>query len=124
MRTNSQGAIQLKLVYNSDLFDPERMQEFLDQFHHLAEQIVADPHRPINSYSLVTPRFKGLLPNPSQALPEPNFDPIVVVFDRWAERGSGSSSDLLEKSELDLRPVEGHESRNRKQDAECRIEPW
>ena len=80
------AAIQLKLVYNSDLFDPERMQEFLDQFHHLAEQIVTDPHRPINSYSLVTPRFKSLLPNPAQALPEPDFDPIVVVFDQWAER--------------------------------------
>ena len=82
-------AIQLRLVYNSDLFDPERMQEFLDQFHYLAEQIVAAPHRPIDSYSLVTPRFKDLLPNPALPLPEPKFDPIIVAFDRWAERAPG-----------------------------------
>jgi len=80
------GAIQLRLVYNSDLFDRERMCEFLDQFHCLAEQVVAAPGRPIDSYSLVTPRFKGLLPDPGVALPEPKFDPITVAFDRWAER--------------------------------------
>jgi amino acid adenylation domain-containing protein len=80
------STIQLRLVYNSDLFNPERMQEFLHQFHHLAEQIVADPHRPIDSYSLVTPRFRSLLPDPALELPEPKFDPITVAFDRWAER--------------------------------------
>ena len=80
------GALQLRLVYNSDLFDAERMQEFLSQFHHLAEQIVAAPHRRIDSYSLVTPRFKILLPNPALALTEPKFDPIIVMFDRWAKQ--------------------------------------
>jgi amino acid adenylation domain-containing protein len=83
------GEIQLRLAYNSDLFDDGRMQEFLVQFYHLAEQVVVAPHQPIDSYSLVTPRFKSLLPNPALPLAEPKFDPIVVAFDRWAERAPG-----------------------------------
>jgi non-ribosomal peptide synthetase component F len=48
----------LVLVYNADLFEPERMSEMLEQLKHLIGQIVEAPDKTIGSYSLVTPRTR------------------------------------------------------------------
>ncbi|WP_248277581.1 non-ribosomal peptide synthetase [Brasilonema sp. UFV-L1] len=66
--TEQQQGIQLELVYNTDLFAPERMMEMLDQFHHLLIQIVENPQASITSLSLVTRKAELLLPNPQQQL--------------------------------------------------------
>ncbi len=71
--------IQLKLVYNADLFTSERMVEMLNQFHHLLTQIVAAPDNPISFYSLVTPKSKPLLPDPSAVLPEPEYELVTTI---------------------------------------------
>ncbi|MEU2957375.1 amino acid adenylation domain-containing protein [Streptomyces albidoflavus] len=58
----------LTLVHNADLFTEERAEQLLDAYVALAAQIVADPGRPLSSYSLVTERARAVLPDPARPL--------------------------------------------------------
>jgi amino acid adenylation domain-containing protein len=71
--------IQIKLVYNADLFGPERMTQMLEQFNHLLVQIVENPDVSIADLSLVTPKAQSLLPNPQQPL-DPQWQGAVHTF--------------------------------------------
>ena len=82
----SESGLQGTLTYNADLFDRERMVEMLNQFQHLADQIVNAPDKAISSYSLVTPSSKSLLPDPSEMLPEPEYELVTTMFSSWANR--------------------------------------
>ena len=64
-----EDTVKLRLVYNTDLFSPERMLEMLNQYHHLLSQIVENPDISTSELSLVTPQAKLSLPNPKQQLP-------------------------------------------------------
>ncbi|HVG08475.1 MAG TPA: non-ribosomal peptide synthase/polyketide synthase [Thermoanaerobaculia bacterium] len=61
-------SLRFDLVYNADLFEPERMAEMLRQLEHLLTQAAADPDRRIGEMSLVTPAAAALLPDPAQPL--------------------------------------------------------
>jgi non-ribosomal peptide synthetase component F len=76
----------LVLVYNADLFEPERMSEMLEQLKHLIGQIVEAPDKTIGSYSLVTPRTRSLLPDPAAMLDEPRYELVTTTFASWATR--------------------------------------
>ncbi|MBW4670971.1 MAG: amino acid adenylation domain-containing protein [Cyanomargarita calcarea GSE-NOS-MK-12-04C] len=78
--------IQLELDYNADLFTPERMQEMLSQYHHLLEQIVANPSSNITELSLVTPTAASILPNPQQPIPSQWVGAVHNNFSQQAER--------------------------------------
>ena len=52
----------VNLVYNADLFLPDRMQHLLAQFQGLLEQIVAAPDQPLSRYSLCTQQEPHLQP--------------------------------------------------------------
>lgn len=58
----------LKIQYDRDLFEAERIEEILDQFQHLLMQVVEHPEERIANFSLVTPKAQLILPNPTQAL--------------------------------------------------------
>ncbi|MCP4659136.1 MAG: AMP-binding protein, partial [bacterium] len=60
--------IELRLVYNVDLFDRGRMMELLAQYAGLLEQIAAEPEAAIDSFSLVTAGAEKLLPQPAEPL--------------------------------------------------------
>ncbi|WP_193196875.1 non-ribosomal peptide synthetase [Nostoc sp. MG11] len=89
--------ITLQVVYNSDLFTSQRMVEMLQQFHHLLNQIVVEPdsalaqltvggasrREGIASYSLVTPQARFLLPDPTKAIPEPEYELVTTTFTSW-----------------------------------------
>ncbi|BAZ21895.1 amino acid adenylation domain-containing protein [Kalymmatonema gypsitolerans NIES-4073] len=75
--------ITLQVVYNADLFTSERMVEMLQQFHHLLNQIVVAPDNAIASYSLVTPQARLLLPDPTTAIPEPEYELVTTTFTSW-----------------------------------------
>ncbi|MCP4654050.1 MAG: amino acid adenylation domain-containing protein [bacterium] len=62
------GTIAFDLVYNADLFDPERMAEMADELRLVLEQVAADADVAIDRLSLVTPRAATLLPD-SKAVP-------------------------------------------------------
>jgi amino acid adenylation domain-containing protein len=78
--------IHFDLAYNTDLFAPARMVEVLAQFEQLLTQIVAEPNRSIQSYSLVTPAARALLPDARIALPQPVYPPITATILDWADR--------------------------------------
>lgn len=60
--------IQFRLIYNTDLFRPERMTLLLEQFQALLEQIVQDPSQRVNQFSLLTPADLLKLPDPNEPL--------------------------------------------------------
>ena len=84
--TEQTDLIQLELVYNTDLFAPERMMEMLSQFHHLLIQVVENPDISIAALSLVTPKAKLLLPNPLKQLPLQSELPVLTSFKKQAQR--------------------------------------
>jgi len=59
--------MNLRLVYNVDLFRKERMREVLEQFHQLLAEVVEDPDRNVFGFSLITPVGKERLPDPAEA---------------------------------------------------------
>ncbi|MDZ8110116.1 MAG: amino acid adenylation domain-containing protein [Nostoc sp. DedQUE12a] len=81
--TEQNQGIKLDLVYNTDLFTPERMMEMLHQFHHLLNQIVTAPENQISFYSLVTPQARFLLPEPTAVLPQPEYQLVTTMFTSW-----------------------------------------
>ena len=64
--------IRLDLVYNADLFARARMFEMTEQLKSLFAQIVENPDKKIDRYSLVTSNSEALLPCPTRPL-----------FSRW-----------------------------------------
>ncbi len=84
--TEQQQGIKLELVYNADLFVPERMLEMLNQFHHLLVQIAETPQQNISSLSLVTSKAELLLPNPQQPLSVQSEIAVHTKFSQQAQR--------------------------------------
>ncbi|WP_272002971.1 amino acid adenylation domain-containing protein [Nannocystis radixulma] len=80
------GAIELRAVYNAELFDAARIEHILGQYVHLLAQVAADPSRPVGRSSLVTPVARDLLPDPSARLIEPDDPPALAEIVGWAER--------------------------------------
>ena len=74
------GATRLRLVYNADLFRPERMSELLAQLERVAEQAVASPDRPIGACDLLTPEARRRLPDPAAPLAEPRYPLAAELF--------------------------------------------
>ncbi|MEH2355880.1 amino acid adenylation domain-containing protein [Nostoc sp.] len=81
--TEHEQGITLQLLYNADLFTSERMVEMVQQFHHLLNQIVVEPDSAIAAYSLVTPQAQLLLPDPTTAIPEPEYELVTTTFTSW-----------------------------------------
>jgi amino acid adenylation domain-containing protein len=69
--------LRIDLKYNADLFEAVRMEQLLDQFFLLLQQIVAVPDKRIASYSLLTETSRHFLPDPTVALSEPSFEPVT-----------------------------------------------
>ena len=78
--------IELKLVYNVDLFAPRRMSEMLEQFNHLLIQIVEKPDISTADVSLVTPLARSILPNPQQTLCSEWKGAVHTFFSQQARR--------------------------------------
>jgi amino acid adenylation domain-containing protein len=60
--------LRVDLVYNVDLFAKERMEDFVDQFRQLLEQMAAQPDERISQFNLVTPAAARKLPDPTAPL--------------------------------------------------------
>jgi amino acid adenylation domain-containing protein len=84
--TEQKQGIKLDLVYNADLFTPERMTELLEQYHNLLTEIVINPQVSITNLSLVTPQAKFLLPNPEQLLYNRSEQAVHTSFCQQAQR--------------------------------------
>ena len=82
-------AIELDLTYNAGIFSCERMSALADQLHYLIEQVVAAPGRPVNTYSLVTPSSRKILPDPHERLQELFYAPVTDMIAEVASRNPG-----------------------------------
>jgi amino acid adenylation domain-containing protein len=78
--SEAESGVRINLVYNADLFAGARMAELLAQLEILLEAAVARPEDPLESFALVTPAARALLPDPAAALAEPPFPPIARLF--------------------------------------------
>ena len=74
------GQLHLRLIYRSDLFAARRIDEMIGNSQLLLEQVIADPTRPINAYSLVTQEAQTLLPDPTSAVAQPHFATVMEQF--------------------------------------------
>ncbi len=77
--------LHFRLVYNVDLFKPERMSEMLAQFNQLLAQVVQNPAAQIDSYSLVTPAAAKHLPDPTAPLNKTWNGAVQQHFSRQAQ---------------------------------------
>ena len=106
MLRNKTRERKLELVYNTDLFDRQRMVEMLAQLQHLLEQIVKNPAEPIAHFSLVSSQAQALLPNPNQPIEDCWEGAVHTQFSQQAKR-VGNSTAIIDRqgsltySELD-----------------------
>jgi amino acid adenylation domain-containing protein len=79
LRRTTDG-MRLRMVYRSDFFSPARIAHLLQQYVHLLAQIVLQPDRPLEAFSLVTPESRTLLPDPTQRLEEVVYPGVLEEF--------------------------------------------
>ena len=80
------GAIELAIVYNTDLFLDGRIAAMLEQFHYLLCQIAERPEEKIAVYSLAPLSTRALLPDPTEPLGDTWQGAIHSLFSKQAER--------------------------------------
>lgn len=78
--------IQLNLVYNTDIFEPNRMIEMLGQFRQLLLQLVECPEGRIAHFSLITPAAQLVLPNPFRTLHSEWAGAAHIRFSEMAQK--------------------------------------
>jgi len=90
--TEGEGSIDLDAVYSTDLFDPWRIQEFLDQLTLVLEEVSSAPEQPLDEISLVTERARSGLPNPHAPLSDRWHGAVHDHFAREATNHPASLS--------------------------------
>ncbi|MEA2174839.1 MAG: hypothetical protein QOD00_2431 [Blastocatellia bacterium] len=107
----SEEGIKLDLLYNSDLFAAERMEEMLDQFLHLLEQIALSTSHRLSQYSLVTARARSILPDPRSPLSAEWEGPVHELFSGQAQRHGVAPAIMDGKERWTYAEVERHSDR-------------
>ena len=80
------GAIELAIVYNADLFSESRIANMLEELSYLLSQIAEKPDGTIGDYSLVVPSARALLPDPIESLDDTWEGPIHAYVVEWGKR--------------------------------------
>ncbi|MCV3211986.1 amino acid adenylation domain-containing protein [Plectonema radiosum NIES-515] len=78
--------LSLRITYDGELFDADTISQMGGQLEYLLQQIVTEGDRSIQSYSLVTPQSRSILPDPSAGLDEPDYEPVPTLFAAWAQQ--------------------------------------
>ena len=77
--------IRLQLLYDTDLFSQKWIAELLAQYRYLLDQVVENPDRTIDDYSLVTSTAKQLLPDPTLPLDDTWYGAVHELFADFAQ---------------------------------------
>ena len=85
----SVDGIDLRLVYNSRLYDRAHMGQLLDQYVHLLGQVAADPDQPIDAYTLVHERDAAALPDAAAPLDHAWHGSVPARISAVARRAPG-----------------------------------
>jgi amino acid adenylation domain-containing protein/FkbH-like protein len=76
--------IEITTVYNANLFNPERISEMAEQFKAVLWQAVKNPGERISRVSLLTPKSRAVLPNPTQILSTSWQGSVAALFSKQA----------------------------------------
>jgi amino acid adenylation domain-containing protein len=79
-----EGALNLHLVWNADLFDAPRMEELVRQYRLLLTQLAERPEESIDVHSFVTPEVRAALPDPREPLGREWHGAVHEMFARAA----------------------------------------
>ncbi len=85
--TQKKRSITFDLVYDTELFTPERMAEVLGQYESLLAQVSRQPHKEIHSFSLVTRKARPLLPDATAPLNSEWRGAVPDLFRAQVESG-------------------------------------
>jgi amino acid adenylation domain-containing protein len=87
LRVGQGKQLRLHVTHDRHRIDTAMVRAVLEQFRTLAEQMVADPGKRLDAYSLVTAEARSILPDPTASLPEdPSLRPLTEEFESWASR--------------------------------------
>jgi amino acid adenylation domain-containing protein len=75
---------RIVLLHRLPLLSTARVESMLDQLIVVLDQASAEPDRAIDRFSLVTPRARGMLPDPTLSLDEPHHEPVTAQIARRA----------------------------------------
>lgn len=103
--------VHLALVYNTDLFSAERMQELLSQYEVLLAQIVAQPDQQITQFSLVTPAARQILPDPLAELDQPKQVLLPQIIQTWVRKAPEQVALAQHERQWTYAQLEQHASR-------------
>jgi amino acid adenylation domain-containing protein len=78
--------LQLSIDYAVDLFSRARIAEMLEHYKYLLEQVVEDPDRGIDEYSLLTAAARKVLPDPIAPLDSDWIGPAHELFSQQAKK--------------------------------------
>ena len=84
--TEAENGVVLSLHYNADLFNEQRMREFLDQYLLLLGQVGDTPDLPIGAFDLRTATSRSLLPDPTVPLDDSWQGGVPELMKRVARR--------------------------------------
>jgi nonribosomal peptide synthetase DhbF len=97
----AEGEIQFFWIYNRDLFDRWRMEQMVQHYRRLLEQVVADAAQPVGEIELLFPEERRRIleewndtgqPLPSATIPE--------LFERQAEQTPEAAAVVFEQQQL------------------------
>jgi nonribosomal peptide synthetase DhbF len=97
----AEGEIRFFWIYNRDLFDRWRMEQMVQHYRRLLEQVVADASQPVGSIELLFPEERRRIlqewndtaqPLPSATIPE--------LFERQAEQAPEAVAVVFEEQQL------------------------
>ena len=95
LQEESDQTFTLMLVYNADIYTSGHMAELLSQYHHLLNQIVANPRKNIYAYSLLTRAAQDKLPDPTETI-EAKWENSVLAQIAKQVRADSSSVAIID----------------------------
>jgi amino acid adenylation domain-containing protein len=88
--TERRGRIKLEMVFNADLFESARVDDWLAQLELFLTQMVADPGRPIGRLSALTPKARSILVDPTTPMQAGQEGSIAAAISAQASRRPGA----------------------------------
>ena len=107
----SADGLRLRLVYNANLFECERMHELLRQFAQLLERAVAAPDLPLGEHDLVTAAARNILPDPTLPLDDTWRGSVPEVFAAHVARAPDAPALASHDGHWSYRELDQHSDR-------------
>ncbi len=81
---NSEDGLQIKWVYNQNLYKPDTIKAFASHYKAILKGVVAEPEQQIND--LPRPVLPAIFPNPGEVLAIPVYELVTSKIAKWVEK--------------------------------------